>query len=359
MNDVYEISGVSRQAYHQQLKRDCSRKDRHNHILRLVQEQRKSHPRAGARKLFKLLGLDGEIGINQFEKLLSVNGLGVPVKRSAYKTTNSNHPLYKYGNLINGFKLTGVNQVWATDITYFILGDKVYYITFIMDVYSRRILGFSASENMKHENNIRVLKQSIKLRGKEKLRGLIHHSDKGSQYCSKAYIELLGEYNIKISMAGTSLENAYVERLNGIMKNDYLYPRSKVYDLKSLKKELKETVRLYNEERPHSELGGLTPALFETKLENSPVSINLAIELFDFEQNQNNRFLEASAIRMGQNKEREQVGDATGLPHSHWSGYSLESCSSAELSSASPDWTNINEIKMKQEKSFQQKTQNT
>lgn len=93
------------------------------------------------------------------------------------------------------------------------------------------------------------------------------------------------KYNIKVSIAGTSLENAYVERLNGIIKNDYLYSRGKVYDLQSLKKELKEIVRLYNEERPHSELGGLPPTLFETKLENSPVSINLAMELFDFEKN--------------------------------------------------------------------------
>lgn len=350
---------MSRQAYHQQLKRDFSKEASHKHILKLVNEQRKYHPCVGARKLFKLLSLDGEIGINQFEELLSANGLGVPVKRSAYKTTNSNHPLYKYGNLLNGFKLTGVNQVWATDITYFILGKKVYYITFIMDVYSRRILGFSASDNMKQENNIRVLKQSIKLRGQKNLKGLTHHSDKGSQYCSKAYIELLGKHEIRISMAGTSLENAYVERLNGIVKNDYLYPRGKVYDLKSLQKELRETVRLYNEARPHSELGGLSPVQFEKKLETSPVALKLAMELFDFEQNQNNRFLKAFAIRMGQKKERALADFAANTPHSHWSGYSLESCSPAELSSASPDWANMNVIKMKQEKSFQHKNQKT
>ena len=221
MKDVYQTSGVSRQAYHRQLKRDFSKEALHDYILEQVHKQRIPHPRAGARKLFKMLKLHGIIGVNKFETLLSANGLSVPVKRSAYKTTNSNHPWFKYGNLINGYRLTGVNQVWATDITYFILGDKTYYLSFVMDVYSRRILGWSASNNMRQANNLRVLEQSIKLRGNKELKGLIHHSDKGSQYCSNAYIGVLEDHRIKISMAGTSLENAYVERLNGIIKNDY------------------------------------------------------------------------------------------------------------------------------------------
>lgn len=358
MKDVYQISGISRQAYHQQQKRDSSKETLYGHVLDLVHRQRILHPRAGARKLFKMLKLRGTIGVNQFERLLATSGLGVPVKRSTYKTTNSNHPLFKYGNLLNGFKLTGVNQVWATDITYFILGDKVYYLIFIMDVYSRRILGYLASDNMNHANNLTVLGQSIKLRGTKALIGLIHHSDKGSQYCSNAYIGVLEDHKIGISMAGTSLENAYVERLNGIIKNDYLFPRNRVHDLKSLKKELKEVVRLYNQERPHSELGDLAPVQFEEKLKANPVSMKIAMELFDFEQNQNNRFLEAYTIRMGQNKERGPADDNASPPHSNWPGYSLESCSPAELSSASPDWININEIKMKQKISFQHKKKN-
>lgn len=358
MQQVNQVSEISRQAYHQQLKRDCSTGALHNHILELVREKRISHPRSGARKLFKMLDLQGQIGINQFESLISEKGLGVPIKRSAYKTTNSNHPLFKYVNLLNGYKLTGVNQVWATDITYFILGGKVYYITFIMDVYSRRILGYTASESMGHANNLKVLQQSIKMRDSKGLDKLIHHSDKGSQFCSNAYIKLLESNNIFISMAGTSLENAYVERLNGILKNDYLYPRNKVYDLKSLNKELKEIVRLYNQERPHSELGNLTPVRFEEKLKANPISMKIAMELFDFEQNENDRFFKAYAIRMNQGGERALAESTASLLHSNWSGYSLESCSSAELSSASPDWANICEMKIENGKSFQHRINN-
>lgn len=215
-------------------------------------ELRKDHPRIGARKLFVMLKLKGEIGINKFERFLSAEGLGIKAKKSAQKTTNNSHPLRKYENLLYDYTVTGINQVWASDITYFMFGGDVYYIILMQDIYSRRILGYSVSDNMLHCNNVKVLKDSISLRGNACLNQLIHHSDKGGQYCSTNYIRLLNENNIAISMAGNSIENPYVERLNGIIKNDYLYPRKKISGLKSLKKEMAIIVKLYNEKRPHS-----------------------------------------------------------------------------------------------------------
>lgn len=355
MQKVYVAAGLSRQGYYQQLNRNDNEKREEELILNKVRTARITHPRMGARKLFVLLSLQGEIGVNRFERLLSDQGLNVPIRRNAFKTTNSNHPLQKYDNLINGFKLTGINQIWATDITYFIQGEDVYYITFIMDLYSRRVLGYSVSLNMQHIHNLTVLKESIRLRGKIDYGRLIHHSDKGSQFCSNAYINALDSKNISISMAMTSLENAYVERLNGILKNDYLYPRNKVHNLKSLKKELKEVVRIYNEERPHAELGNITPAQFEEQLSENPVSMVLAMELYDFEQNLSNRFFKAFTKRMDQNMKERLDENTTSLLHSIWTGYSFESCSSAELSSALPDNTNINTNNKNTEISFQQK----
>ena len=137
------------------------------------------------------------------------------------------------------------------------------------------------------------------------------------------------------------MENAYVERLNGILKNDYLYPANGAYSLKSLRKALKNVVKLYNEERPHEKLGNLTPVQFEEHLESNPGSMKLAMELYDFELNQNNRFFKAFAKRMEQNNETKLDEQTASLFHSLWTGYSFESCSSAELSSASPDNANI------------------
>ncbi len=250
-----------------------------------VEELRTDHPRIGARPLHRLLNLHGTIGINNFETWLQNVGLGIIRKRSLIITTNSKHGGLTYKNLVKGITLTGINQVWSSDITYFLMAEKVFYIIFIEDVYSRKILGYAANDNMFADNNEEVLLASIKERKGDSLSGLIHHSDKGSQYCSKAYVSILKKYKIEISMAKTSIENAYVERLNGTIKNDYLYPRNKVHDLKSLKAELNMVVELYNRVRPHSKLGMLSPDEFEHKLNEIDVKDRDVMVLYDFREN--------------------------------------------------------------------------
>ena len=356
IGQVYQVSGISRQAYHQQLLRNENRIFIESRLLEMVQEIRQDHPRMGARKLFEMLQLKGTIGINKFERLLSSSGLSIVQKRNARITTDSNHPWFKYTNLTHGLKLTDVNQVWASDITYYMIGESVYYITFMMDVYSRRILAYSVSDNMLHDNNVEVLKGSIKLRQAIDLEGLVHHSDKGSQYCSKAYIEILDENNIKISMAQTSIENPYVERLNGIIKNEYLYPRKRAFDLKSLRKEVDKVVRLYNEVRPHSELNNLSPVEFEKKLGLLEYKKNAEMELYNFERKREQGFLKA--YPNGIFKENKPASEPpAGSEHSVRSNYSLESCSPAELSSASFDRANMTIENNNQSKSFQQKVE--
>lgn len=340
LGEVYEVGGISRQGYHQLAKRQKDKTLVDTRLVELTKEIRKDHPRMGARKLFEVLKLGGTIGINRFESMLSERRLGIRQKRSAHITTDSNHRWRKYGNLINGYKLTGVNQVWASDITYYMIGESVYYITFMMDIYSRRILAYSVSDNMLHGNNVDVLNNSIKLRKGTDLSGLIHHSDKGSQYCSNAYIKVLNELNAQISMAGTSIENPYVERLNGIIKNDYLYPRKRAVDLKSLGKELDMVVKLYNEVRPHSELGNLTPVEFERRCQEQANLQNTEMELYNFDAMRERGFLKAYPNRILEEKKPTSVAPV-GFDHSLRSNYSSESCSPAELSSASFDDVNI------------------
>ncbi len=339
MEKLYKTAGITRQGFHQKKKKRKQDVLFYQRLKESVIAIRKEHPRIGARKLFVILNLKGKIGINKFEKYLSGQGLGIQVKRSAQKTTNSKHAWHKYNNLLYGYKLTDVNQVWASDITYYMSKDNVYYITFIEDLFSRRILAYSVSDNMLHNNNVKVLKKSLSIRKGSDLSNLIHHSDKGSQYCSLNYIDILKSNNIKISMAENSMENGYVERLNGILKNDYLYPRNKACDLKSLKRELDVVVRLYNEKRPHSELGNMSPIEFEKK-QKSVRNNKFEIVLFNFKKHNEDRFLKALAKRMD-NKKLPNHNNMAGNNHSHRSSYSLESCSSAELSSASLDETNI------------------
>jgi len=246
----------------------------------MVKAIRERHPRMGSRPLFYALQIT-DMGINRFEHLISGSGLGIELKRLWIKTTNSNHNYYKYGNLTNGLVLNNIDQLWVSDITYWIEQGKHYYLLFILDVYCRQILGYTASENMYAVNNLKALEISCQKRGKRQFEQLIHHSDKGSQYCSLDYVKALKKANISISMAGNSLENPYAERLNGIIKNDYL----QYYDTSSfgkLCKSLDKVVWLYNNERPHSELDNMTPVAFENLVRQQNEDERNKMVLYDF-----------------------------------------------------------------------------
>jgi len=280
MESVYEISGLSRQGYFQEKKRGMQKESILERTQEMVIQVRADHPKMAARPMHYMLNID-MMGINKFENLISSLGLGIKRKKLWIKTTNSNHNYHTYGNLVNGMVLDGINQLWVSDITYLIGQEKVFYIIFVQDVYSRSILGYSASDNMYTINNIGTLKMAIKNRGEKAIPGLIHHSDKGSQYCSNEYIKLMKNSGMKISMASNSLENPYAERLNGTIKNDYLV----AYDtstLGKLKKSLDKVVWLYNNERPHSELGYLSPAKYEDKIADISIGQRYKMELYDF-----------------------------------------------------------------------------
>lgn len=285
METVYEISGISRQGYFQEKRRGAQKETILQRTQEIVLQVRADHPKMAARPMHYMLNID-MMGINKFEELISSLGLGIKRKKLWIKTTNSSHNYRTYGNLVNGLGLDGINQLWVSDITYLIGQEKVYYIIFIQDVYSRSIVGYSASDNMYTINNLGTLKMALKNRGAKAIPGLIHHSDKGSQYCSNEYINLMKSSGMEISMASNSLENPYAERLNGIIKNDYLV----AYDtstLNKLKKSLDRVVWLYNNERPHSELGYLSPAKYEDKIANIAIGQRHKMELYDFRKDLN------------------------------------------------------------------------
>ncbi|WP_445749997.1 MULTISPECIES: IS3 family transposase [Flavobacteriaceae] len=263
--DLCSWFGVTRQAYYQSKKRVLQDLIEQEILLDRISNIRKDHKRLGGRKLFyKLEDFMNEhnikMGRDAFFDLLREHNLLIKQRKRYHITTNSNHWMKKYPNLIKGLESLGPNHIWVSDITYWKTKGGHYYISFITDAYSRKIVGYHVADTMEAIESIAALKMAIKTLTPEAT-GLIHHSDRGSQYCSSGYVKTLKNKGIKISMTenGDPLENAIAERVNGIIKGEYLFD----YEIKSLSKAkeiLKSVVKLYNEDRPHSSIGNATPS---------------------------------------------------------------------------------------------------
>lgn len=201
-----------------------------------------------------------KIGRDAFFDLMRDHHLLVKQRKSYHVTTNSNHWMRKYPNLIREQEPMGPNHIWVSDITYWKTKGGHYYISLITDAFSRKIVGHHVAENMEAIQSVAALKMAVTPL-KIGHTGLIHHSDRGSQYCSSQYVSVLKKHNIQISMTENSdpLENAIAERINGIIKGEYLFDYQ-ITSLTHAKEVLKAVVKLYNEERPHNSLNNYTPA---------------------------------------------------------------------------------------------------
>jgi putative transposase len=257
------LLGYSRQAYYQQKKQSEKESLQHDLLINEVLKIRKIQKRLGGRKLFhKLKRFIQEhhisIGRDAFFDLLSERKLLVRKrKRRKPITTFSDHWMRKYPNLIEGFYPTAPNQLWVSDITYIVLVNCFAYLSLITDAYSRKIVGFYLSMDLSAEGCIKAL--NMALNNNPVLGKLIHHSDRGSQYCCSDYVKILNDIYIKISMTqnGDPKENAIAERVNGILKDELL---DKVYlDYKQALKGVAVAISTYNHQRPHGSIDYLTP----------------------------------------------------------------------------------------------------
>ena len=329
MEAVYIISGISRQGHYKAKVLERIKSSQKEELLHLVRQARLSHPRMGSRPLHRMLRIEG-MGINQFERLLSEEGLGIKRKRNRCKTTDGHLFKGKATNKVNGKAIDDIDQLWVSDITYFLTGTRVFYIIMIMDVYSRRILGAEVYPDMFAENNLSVLRASLKQRGIANYNGkLIHHSDKGSQYMSNKYKKMLERYGISLSVAENSLQNAYAERINGTIKNDYLQ-FFHTEDISQLRKHLNRSVWLYNHQRPHSSLKHMTPVEFESYLNNNRHD---RMVLYDFTAKVIDEFFSGLGNQNGYPLKKEQAHiNEPAIPVGQ--DYSSEGCSPAEPSSA-------------------------
>ncbi|MCH8902756.1 MAG: IS3 family transposase [Bacteroidetes bacterium] len=258
------LLGITRQAWYQHFWHVESATIEQELVLKQVLEIRQNHRYMGGRKLYEklqpfMINHQIKMGRDALFDLLSANRLLVRKKKRNIYTTQSFHWLRKYPNLIRDLVPGGPNQLWVSDITYWKIRLGYVYISFITDAYSRKIVGYHVAETLEAVETLEALKMAFAGCKKEPEK-LIHHSDRGIQYCSSPYVKLLRDKGIQISMTenGDPLENAIAERLNGIIKQEYLYdytPKS----LKQAKEILASSVELYNKDRPHESIGYLTP----------------------------------------------------------------------------------------------------
>jgi len=277
MESLYECLGIRRQGFHQYLRRRATQSARAAEILECVKEHRRDHPRMGARPMRVVMCRDeqeGELlqgmGKHKFEKLLIDNGLGVQPIRIYHRTTYSG--AHRFPNLVEGLTIQQVNKIWVSDLTYYRLREGWAYLTFILELYSRRCIGYQLSQNMDTESTtLPTLEMALKRRGiKDYYNELCFHSDGGGQYYDKAFVKLLRQHNIRSSMAERVYENPHMERFHSTIKNDYLIPWG-VNSTRQLKKQLPRAIELYNNERPHQSLKLKTPQEFEEFIKLIPL----------------------------------------------------------------------------------------
>ena len=278
MNALYHSIGTSRQVLHQWLDRQLQEAEEQALLRRIVEELRGDHPRMGARQMYRMVE-PRTMGRDKFVALCAEWGMLLERRPSPIRTTNS-LGVTRFENLLNDLELSHPNQVWSSDITYYELVDGVCYLTFIMDIFTRRILGHSISRSLRtEETTIPALRQALRLRKGMDLGSLIFHSDGGGQYYCKEFIKLLRSSGIRSSMCEHAWENPYSERVNGIIKNDYLKPWG-VDTYPKARTQVPRAVKLYNGERLHSSLGHVSPIAFEqawfsTAINNDQQVMNL------------------------------------------------------------------------------------
>ena len=259
--------GISKQSFYQMLKRRKYKLEEQEQLIPLINEIRADHPRMSARDIYFKLQ-PACMGRDQFERFCMDSGYRIQKLRN-YRVTTNSLGVTRFPNLIKDIKVTRVNQVFVSDITYFEMGLDTHYLTFIMDLYNREIVGWSTSDNLRTESTtLPALRRVISERGKTSLKGAIMHSDGGGQYYCNEFKSLTKELGMINSMTEeTVYENSHAERLNGIIKNNYLYPYAPT-NKTSLTKKLERAVLMYNTGKPHKALGKLTPSDFRITIDN-------------------------------------------------------------------------------------------
>lgn len=264
LNSLYTEIGISKQAVVQYTKRQVDFDFKMLTLVELADLIRKEHPGCGVEKMYYTLQPDF-IGRDRFIEHFMELGYRLKTHKNHHKTTHSSS--FYYPNLIKGMQINAPSIVWQTDITYFRIGDDFYYGVFIIDTYTKEVVGHKVSDHMRASANISVLKKALK----NHQRPAYHHSDRGSQYTCKEYIGLLEKVGSQVSMGLCAQDNAYAERINQTIKYEYLnYWKPKTF--KQLVIQVNKAVNNYNNKRIHNSFRPLkmTPLAFKKYVLNLP-----------------------------------------------------------------------------------------
>lgn len=260
--------GYTPQAYHKQTKHQLLKQVNEDLIVQQVRTIRTDQPRCGTRKLLIMLQpflqqYNITLGRDCFFDLLAKNKLLVRKTKRSVHTTNSKHHFRRYPNMIKDFTPLKAHELWVSDITYIPLKDRFAYLFLITDAYSRKIVGHHVSDDMKVSSAVVALKKALEQKPVETI--VIHHSDRGIQYCSHEYVNLLQQNHAMISMtqSGDPLENAIAERVNGILKTELI--SSSYEDIDKAAMSIARAVIVYNYKRRHSSLNWQIPAEVHTQ----------------------------------------------------------------------------------------------
>lgn len=265
------LLGHCRQAFYQSKVDIAKEVECERRVLASVRAIRTEDPRIGGYKLWLMLigmyGREHVPGRDRFFVMLRRRGLMLPKPKPRH-TTNSNHRYRKWKNLIKDFTPMEANQLWVADITYIALADgDVCYLHLITDAYSRKIVGWALADTLKATVSMQALQMAIDqaaaMRGSDTLAGLIHHSDRGVQYCCDAYVSMLKKHGIAISMTEDykPTDNAIAERFNGILKVESVYPQKQLPTLEHAQRLIPRFINFYNNARPHMSIGYKMPAV--------------------------------------------------------------------------------------------------
>jgi len=258
--------GISRQAYYQGQQRSTQRSQCAQVVVQLVQDTRIRQPRIGTRKLQHLLREQMEqagvkMGRDAMFDVLRNARMLVATRRAYHKTTDSHHRFRRHPNLVKKgpgqVMVTRSEQLWVADVTYLPTTDKFVYLSLVTDAHSRKIVGWHVHASLQTEEVAQAMKMA--LRERQTRRQLIHHSDRGIQYCSSLYQEMHRRAGVSCSMTDgyDCYQNALAERVNGILKNEFLLTRPA--NLQQARRMVAESVQIYNHERPHLSLKMQTP----------------------------------------------------------------------------------------------------
>lgn len=267
---------MSKQAVNQYNKRQLIFDHNIHNLIIEAEDLRREHPGCGVEKMYTTLK-PNFIGRDRFIDIFMDLGFRLNKKKN-YKRTTYSTSVY-YPNIIKGVVISAPSMIWQSDITYIEVNGVFYYAVFIIDVYTKKIVAHQVSNHMRATSNLEALNRALK----ENKAPMIHHSDRGGQYIYKDYVALLNANNCKISMALSSQDNAYAERINRTIKEEYL-DHWKPKSFKELQRLTDKAVKHYNNERPHNNIGKISPVNFEKKWFNDTSFSKPFFTIFDNEK---------------------------------------------------------------------------